>query len=98
MSSHEAARAWGWHKTTVTRRYAKGIIPGAFKDELGKWRIPFFESPPELPAYKLTEGQKREIARRAHAGENRTHLAEEFGVKRQHIYRMMRVYHPPVAG
>ena len=92
MRSHEAARTWGWYKTTVTRRCARGDIPGAYKDELGKWRIPFSESPPELPAYKLTESEKREVARRAHAGENRTHLAQEFGIRRQHIYRMKAMY------
>ena len=92
MSSHEAARAWGCYPTTVRRRCERGVIPGAYRDELGRWRIPFSESPPEMPAYKLTEGQKREIARRAHAGENRTHLAQEFGVERQHVYRMMREY------
>ncbi len=49
VTSHEAAKAWGWHKTTVTRRCSRGIIPGAFKDELGKWRIPASESPPSCP-------------------------------------------------
>ncbi len=68
MSSHEAARAWGWYKTTVTCRCARGDVPGAHEDELGKWRVPFSESPPELPVYKLTEGEKREVARRARRG------------------------------
>ncbi len=94
MSSHEAARAWGWHKTTVTCRCARGDVPGAHEDELGKWRVPFSESPPELPAYKLTEGEKREVARRAHAGENRTRLA--LGPRRAdvHLNVSLRVRHP----
>ncbi len=81
----------------MTRRCARGDIPGAHKDELGKWRIPFSESPPKLPAYKLTEGEKREIAKLAHAGENRTRLALRYNIERQHVYRLMRAY-PPAQG
>ena len=92
MSSHQAARAWAWHRTTVTRHCNRGDIPGAHKDGLGKQRIPFSESEPEVPAYKLTEGEKREIARLAHGGENRTWLARRYNIERQHVYRLMRMY------
>jgi len=41
---------------------------------------------------KLTDEQRREIARRVSAGENRTRLAEEFDVSRQTIHRNAKDY------
>ena len=94
-TSREAARAWGCHRTSVLRRCAKGHVPGAFKDDLGKWRIPVSEEPPPLPVRgKLTEKERREVARLAHAGENRTWLARRFNIERHHVYRLMRAYPP----
>jgi hypothetical protein len=60
-----------WAARETVRRFessSSGFLNrGAYRYELGRWRMPFSESPPELPAYKSPKGEKREIAKLAHA-------------------------------
>lgn len=95
LSVPEAARLWGLSLNVVRYSCQQGRIPGAFKNERGWWRIPEEKEPPGLPRRsKLTEGERREIARLAHAGANRSKLARDYGVQREHVYHLMRTYPP----
>lgn len=41
-----------------------------------------------MPEVKLSPDQRREVARRALAGETPTALGKEFGISRQHVHRI----------
>lgn len=97
MSVPEAAERWGRDATVLRQFLRRGMIPGAERNgPLGTWRIPAYDSPPVmLPRRdKLAEDERREIARRGHAGANRSKLARAYGVQRLHVYRMMEKYPP----
>jgi hypothetical protein len=98
LSVPEAARRWDRPPNSVQMFCRRGLIPGAFKNERGWWRIPEGDEPPGLHrTAKLTEDERREIARLAHAGANRSKLARDYGVERQHVYHLMGKY-PPEGG
>jgi hypothetical protein len=95
-----AALRTGANARALKRRMARGEIDGARKIPWAGgdvWVVP--EGAP-IPAPEgrgrrtLTEDGRRELARRAHDGENRTRLAETFGVDRSYVYRLMRRYPP----
>ena len=93
LSVPEAARLWGRSFTSVRDFCRFGMIPGAYKNERGWWRIPEAKEPPGLPRLnKLTEEERREIARLAHKGANRSRLARDHGITREHVYHLMRTY------
>lgn len=90
LSVPEAARLWGRDPNNVRKFCRRGQIPGAFKNERGWWRIPEGDEPPGLHRRgKLTEEERREIARLAHEGADRSKLARAYGVKRIHVYHLM---------
>jgi hypothetical protein len=92
-SARQAALAWGRSPKVIADLCQRGLVPGAFKGEDGCYRIPKGPEPPGLPrGVKLTEGQRREIARLAHAGVKRTRLAKQFGVQPLHVYHLMKMY------
>lgn len=100
MSTREAAERWGRDVTVLRQLLKRGMIPGAERNgPRGNWRIPAHGFPPvALPSReKLTEEERREIARLAHDGANRTRLARAYGVQRLHVYRLMKKY-PPEKG
>lgn len=40
LSTAQAAKVFGYHTKTWRRRCEDGKLPGAFRDEQGRWRIP----------------------------------------------------------
>ncbi len=94
-SATEAAKVWGRDVDVIRVLCRTGLLPGAFKDGRD-WKIPF-EAEATVRAHKrekLTKEDRREIARLAHAGANRSRLARAYGVERLHVYRMMEKYPP----
>ncbi len=92
-SARQAALAWGRDPGVVQDLCRRKEIPGAFKGKDGRYKIPRGPEPPDLPRRdKLTEEEGREIARLAHAGANRTRLAQRHGIKRNHVHWLMRKY------
>jgi hypothetical protein len=92
-SARQAALAWGRDPGVVQDLCRRKEMPGAFKGEDGRYKIPKGPEPPGLPKRdKLTEEEGREIARLAHAGANGTRLAERHGIKRNHVHWLMRKY------
>ena len=93
MTAKQAAEMWDRDPTVIRDFCRRGLIPGAVKGKK-EWSVPASDSPPvSLPTRaKLSEDERREIARRAHAGADRSQLARTFGVGRQTIYRMIEEY------
>ncbi len=95
LSVQEAARLWERRPDSIRDFCRRGLIPGAHKNESGWWRIPEGDEPPGLHRRgKLTEEERREIARLAHEGADRSKLARAYGVKRIHVYHLMGRYPP----
>ena len=67
-SARQAELAWGRDPGVVQDLCRRKEVPGAFKGEDGRYKIPKGPEPPGLPRRdKLTE-EGREIAHLAHAG------------------------------
>ena len=80
-SARQAALTWGRDPGVVQDLCRRKEIPGALRGEDGYYKIPKGPEPPGLPRRaKLTEKEGRGIARLAHAGANRTRLAEKYGI------------------
>ena len=97
MSTRQAAERWGRNVEVLRRMLKRGMVPGAVRNGTrGNWCIPVSDAPPfALPRRtKLAEEDRREIARLAHAGANRTELARAYGIKRLHVYHLMEKYPP----
>jgi hypothetical protein len=86
----------------LKRRLARGEVPGARKvPHRGKevWILPTDATLAPLPTGRppkrgrpLSEDERRTLAARAHAGENRSALAREYGIDRSHVYWLMSRY------
>ena len=99
MTLRQAARRWQRDPGTLRDFCRRGLIPGAYKNGSGYWRIPEGDEPPGLHrGVKLTEEERREIARLAHGGANRTELAKAYGIERLHVYHLMGRYPPEEDG
>ncbi len=71
-SARQAELAWGRDPGVVQDLCRRKEVPGAFKGEDGRYKIPKGPEPPGPPRRdKLTEEEGREIARLAHAGARR---------------------------
>ena len=99
MNAEQAAKRWDRDPTIIREFCRRGMIPGAEKLKRD-WSIPAYDSPPvSLPRRdKLSEEDRREIARQGHGGANRTKLAQAYGVKRLHVYHLMKKYPPEKDG
>ena len=89
------ARNCGVNPEVLKRKCRAGEIPGARKIPWrgrGLWVVPVGTRMPPDRRRTLNERRAREVARRAHAGENKAALAREFGINRWTVYELMDRY------
>ena len=79
MNAEQAAKRWDRDLTIIREFCRRGMIPGAKKLKRD-WSIPAYDSPPvALPRRdKLSEEERREVARQGHAPlpSTRTHSSD----------------------
>ena len=96
-SIHAAARNSGANPEVLRRKCRAGEIPGARKVPWrgrGLWVVPEGTRMPPDRRRSLSEARGREVARRAHAEENKAALARDFGINRWTVYDLMERYPP----
>ena len=89
MNVTETARSWRISEEVVRRYLREGRVPEATKDSRGRWEVPEGTKKPSVSTPKLADGERRELLRRARAGENRTHLAREYGINPSYVFRIL---------
>ena len=89
MNVAETARKWRISPEVVRRYLREGRVPAAEKNTDGEWVVPDGAPKPSATPGKLSLEKREELLTRAVSGENRTHLAQEFGVNPSLVYRMI---------
>lgn len=95
-SVYAAAARSGQSVQVLKRRLRREEIEGAYKVPWrggGLWVVPVGSPIPDLGGGRtMDERTRREIVRRARAGDQRAALAREFGVDRSYVYKLMERY------
>lgn len=101
-SVYEAAERSGQSVQVLKRRLRRKEIEGAYKVSWrggGLWVVPADSRIPDLGGGRtMDERTRRQIVRRARAGEQRAALAREYGVDRSYVYKLMDRYSAGEAG